>query len=80
MYASLFIAASVTFLVFAINGCEDHKFHESNSTERIQLLSTNPEDSNTNNAPAPLPILGAGTFWTYSRKLRNRIKKANEKV
>lgn len=75
MNASLFIAATVTFLVFAIHGCNNHEYHETNSNERIQLLPTT-----EHTVPGPLPIMGALTFWVYSRKLRNRIKRSNEKV
>lgn len=75
MNASLFIAATVTFLVLAIHGCNNHVNHESNSNERVQLLSTT-----EHTVPGPLPIMGASTFWVYSRKLRNRIKRSNEKV
>jgi hypothetical protein len=30
--------------------------------------------------PGPLPILGVGSFWGYSRKLRNRIKSSKPEV
>jgi hypothetical protein len=50
----------------------------SNAVGEFAINQLDFSDQSTSSVPAPLPVLGAGAAFAFSRKLRSRIRRANE--